>query len=77
MESGDVLGLIDPTLEEKYDSDQMQRLILTASFCVRQSSTWRPSMSEVTQNTTQHDNLLITYDNNVYFVCEFIRCWRF
>ncbi|KAL5773101.1 hypothetical protein ACOSP7_012717 [Xanthoceras sorbifolium] len=57
MESGNVAGLVDPSLEGKYDTDQMHRLILTASFCVRQSSTWRPSMSEVLELLTSgHDN---------------------
>lgn len=39
--------LADPSLERKYDMNQMDRLILTASYCVRQSSIWRPSMAEV------------------------------
>lgn len=47
MESGNITELVDPKLENKYDSDQMRRLVLTASYCVRQSSIWRPSMSEV------------------------------
>ncbi|KAA8522783.1 hypothetical protein F0562_009206 [Nyssa sinensis] len=47
MESGDITELVDPKLEHKYDLDQMHRLVLTASYCVRQSSIWRPSMSEV------------------------------
>lgn len=47
MESGNVDELTDPSLEHKYDINQMDRLILTASYCVRQSSIWRPSMAEV------------------------------
>lgn len=47
LESGNITELVDPSLEGKYDTDQMQRLVLTAAYCVRQSSTWRPSMSEV------------------------------
>nr|XP_017256767.1 PREDICTED: probable receptor-like serine/threonine-protein kinase At5g57670 [Daucus carota subsp. sativus] len=49
MESGNVEELADPSLERKYDVNQMDRLILTASYCVRQSSIWRPSMAEVLQ----------------------------
>ncbi|KAJ6382138.1 hypothetical protein OIU77_030736 [Salix suchowensis] len=46
MESGNITELADrPELEGKFDSDQVQRVVLTASYCVRQSSTWRPSMS--------------------------------
>ncbi|XP_057514279.1 probable receptor-like serine/threonine-protein kinase At5g57670 [Actinidia eriantha] len=64
MESGHVSELVDPKLEGKYDFDQMQRLVLTASYCVRQSSIWRPSMSEVLE--------LLTYGND----SEDARRWR-
>ncbi|KAB5552712.1 hypothetical protein DKX38_010023 [Salix brachista] len=47
MESGNITELADPELEGKFDSDQVQTVVLTVSYCVRQSSTWRPSMSEV------------------------------
>ncbi|WOL18318.1 hypothetical protein Cni_G27112 [Canna indica] len=47
MEAGRIHELADPKLEGKYDTNQMQRLVLTASYCVRQSSIWRPSMNEV------------------------------
>lgn len=47
MESGDIYELADPKLGGKYDVEQMYRLVLTASYCVRQTSIWRPSMSEV------------------------------
>ncbi|XP_064939627.1 probable receptor-like serine/threonine-protein kinase At5g57670 isoform X3 [Musa acuminata AAA Group] len=45
MQSGRIAELADPKLEGKYDMDQMQRLVVTASYCVRQSSIWRPPMS--------------------------------
>jgi hypothetical protein len=47
MESGNITELADPELEGKFDSEQVDRVVLTASYCVRESSTWRPSMSEV------------------------------
>lgn len=47
MESGKLSELADPKLEGKYDMDQLYRVALTASYCVRQSSIWRPSMTEV------------------------------
>lgn len=47
MESEKIEELADPNLEGKYEMDQMHRLVLTASYCVRQSSIWRPSMTEV------------------------------
>ncbi|KAJ6372428.1 hypothetical protein OIU76_026841 [Salix suchowensis] len=57
MESGNIMELADPGLEGKFDSDQMNRVVLTASYCARQSSTWRPSMSEVLELLTSgHDS---------------------
>ncbi|KAJ8459443.1 hypothetical protein OPV22_032369 [Ensete ventricosum] len=47
IESGRIAALADPKLEGEYDMDQMQRVVLTASYCVRQSSIWRPPMSKV------------------------------
>lgn len=47
MESGNLTELVDPSLEGEYDTDQIHRLMLTADSCVRQTSAWRPSMSEV------------------------------
>ncbi|XP_011012683.1 PREDICTED: probable receptor-like serine/threonine-protein kinase At5g57670 isoform X1 [Populus euphratica] len=57
MESGNITELADPKLEGKFDSDQVHRVVLTASYCVRESSTWRPSMSEVLELLTSgHDS---------------------
>ena len=47
MESGKISELVDPRLGGKYDADQIYKVVLTASCCVRQSSAWRPSMTEV------------------------------
>lgn len=47
MESGKLNEMADPKLENKYDMDQLHRLVLTASYCVRQTSVLRPSMTEV------------------------------
>ncbi|KAK9931899.1 hypothetical protein M0R45_019153 [Rubus argutus] len=47
MESGDIAKLADPKLEGKYDAEQLHSVVLAASYCVRQTSVWRPSMSEV------------------------------
>ncbi|KAK3007640.1 hypothetical protein RJ639_013108 [Escallonia herrerae] len=47
MESGNINELVDPRLGGRYDMDQMHRLLLTVSYCVRQSTIWRPSMTEV------------------------------
>ncbi|GMP36320.1 hypothetical protein CsSME_00008487 [Camellia sinensis var. sinensis] len=64
MESGNITELVDPKLKNKYDSDQIRRLVLTASYCIRQSSIWRPSMSEVLE--------LLTYGNDY----KDARSWR-
>ncbi|XP_062078588.1 probable receptor-like serine/threonine-protein kinase At5g57670 isoform X2 [Humulus lupulus] len=64
MESGDIANLADPMMEGKYDSEQLHRLVLTASYCIRQSSIWRPSMNEVLELLTNgHDS-------------EVVRSWR-
>ncbi|KAK6151495.1 hypothetical protein DH2020_014130 [Rehmannia glutinosa] len=52
MESGNLSELADPKLEGRYDMDQLFRVTLTASYCVRQSSIWRPSMTEVLELLT-------------------------
>ncbi|XP_075651830.1 putative receptor-like serine/threonine-protein kinase At5g57670 [Castanea sativa] len=57
MESGDLAQLADPKMKGKYDVEQLHRVVLTASYCVRQSSVWRPSMSEVLELLTSgHDS---------------------
>jgi hypothetical protein len=38
--------LVDPCLSNAYDSEQMDRLALTASLCTHQSSVHRPKMSQ-------------------------------
>ncbi|KAL5548993.1 hypothetical protein UlMin_004224 [Ulmus minor] len=57
MESGDIAKLADPKMEGKYDEQQLHRVVLTASYCIRQSSIWRPSMNEVLELLTNgHDS---------------------
>ncbi|KAM1329201.1 hypothetical protein ACFX15_012824 [Malus domestica] len=56
MESGDMAKLADPKLEGKYDTEQLHRIVLTASDCVRQSSVWRPPMREVLELLTNGHN---------------------
>ncbi|KAG4942586.1 hypothetical protein JHK85_047232 [Glycine max] len=52
MESGNIAELADPRMEGKYDGEQLHRVVLTASYCVRQTATWRPPMSEVLELLT-------------------------
>ncbi|KAJ8439555.1 hypothetical protein Cgig2_024142 [Carnegiea gigantea] len=52
MESGKISELVDPRLGSKYDADQVYKVVHTASCCIRQSSAWRPSMTEVLELLT-------------------------
>ncbi|KAF5749412.1 receptor-like serine/threonine-protein kinase [Tripterygium wilfordii] len=47
LKQGDVEKLADPRLGGAYDVNQFKRLAIAASLCIRQSSVWRPTMSEV------------------------------
>ncbi|KAI4335408.1 hypothetical protein L6164_014053 [Bauhinia variegata] len=47
LNKGEIEKLVDPTLGEAYDVTQLQRLAFAASLCIRASSVWRPTMSEV------------------------------
>ncbi|CAM6028388.1 unnamed protein product [Sphagnum balticum] len=49
LETENVKALADTRLQENYDVNQMQRAVLVAALCVRQSAVWRPSMSQVLQ----------------------------
>ncbi|KAK8601958.1 hypothetical protein V6N13_058373 [Hibiscus sabdariffa] len=39
--------LVDPRLGGSFDGSQLKRLAFTASLCIRASSAWRPTMTEV------------------------------
>lgn len=47
MNQGDNERLVDSRLEGVYNITQLDRLAFAASLCIRASSTWRPTMSEV------------------------------
>lgn len=47
LKKGDIEVVVDPRLEGAYDVTELKRIALAASLCIRASSTWRPSMSEV------------------------------
>lgn len=47
METGNTSELVDPKLQDKYDDQQMNKLVLTASHCVQQSPILRPTMTQV------------------------------
>ncbi|KAK7347684.1 hypothetical protein VNO80_22222 [Phaseolus coccineus] len=56
MESGNIAELADPRMEGKYDGQQLYRVVLAASYCVRQTATWRPPMSEVLELLTSGED---------------------
>ncbi|KAK2995554.1 hypothetical protein RJ640_014951 [Escallonia rubra] len=47
LDMKNVEELVDPLLAGAYDSEQMNRILLTAACCLHQSSTDRPQMSQV------------------------------
>ncbi|PIA47567.1 hypothetical protein AQUCO_01400306v1 [Aquilegia coerulea] len=47
LNGGKVKQLLDPSLGENYDSDQMERMVLAASLCIRRSPRTRPGMNHV------------------------------
>ncbi|KAH8966450.1 hypothetical protein BDL97_03G025700 [Sphagnum fallax] len=51
LETENVKALADTQLQENYDANQMQRAVLVAALCVRQSAVWRPSMSQNLHST--------------------------
>ncbi|KAM0942809.1 putative protein kinase RLK-Pelle-RLCK-VI family [Dioscorea sansibarensis] len=52
---GKIAQMADPNLRSKYDKDQLEKLLLVASYCVRQSAVWRPTMSEVLELLMDED----------------------
>ncbi|MQL79067.1 hypothetical protein Taro_011516 [Colocasia esculenta] len=56
IQSGNLAELVDPELENKSDLEQVEKLVLTASYCIRKSTIWRPSMNEVLQLLTEGHN---------------------
>ncbi|KAM7268304.1 hypothetical protein ACFE04_010470 [Oxalis oulophora] len=47
LRDGEIENLVDPRLRGAYDTTQLKRLSFAASLCIRSSSKWRPTMSEV------------------------------
>lgn len=47
LETGNFHALVDPGLEEDYESSEMARMIACAAACVRHLARLRPQMSQV------------------------------
>ncbi|XP_059311065.1 receptor-like cytosolic serine/threonine-protein kinase RBK2 [Lycium ferocissimum] len=50
--------IVDPSLGDAYDLEQLDQILMVASLCIQQSSTDRPSMSQVEQMLIGVDGLL-------------------
>lgn len=46
LDSNDIRELVDPSLGDNYDTEEMERMVLTASLCIEQSPILRPRMSQ-------------------------------
>jgi interleukin-1 receptor-associated kinase 1 len=47
LESGNLKALLDPKTNGNFDVVQMQRMVLAATLCVRQTARLRPKISQV------------------------------
>ncbi|GLT90382.1 hypothetical protein SLE2022_083170 [Rubroshorea leprosula] len=47
LDNNDINELVDPSLDQKYNAEEMDRMVLTASLCIEQSPILRPRMSQV------------------------------
>ncbi|CAO2836336.1 unnamed protein product [Amaranthus hypochondriacus] len=53
--------LVDPRLEDAFDDMQIRRLAFAASLCIRSSTTWRPTMTQVI-NTNYSIFVFVLYE---------------
>ncbi|XP_057729038.1 protein kinase STUNTED [Arachis stenosperma] len=49
LDSGKVLQLLDPTLGDNYDHEEMERMVLAATLCLRRAPRARPKMSLISK----------------------------
>ncbi|OIW14507.1 hypothetical protein TanjilG_12100 [Lupinus angustifolius] len=49
LDSGKVLQLLDPSLGDNYDHEEMERMVLAATLCIRRAPKARPQMSLVSK----------------------------
>ncbi|XP_038989180.1 serine/threonine-protein kinase STE20-like [Phoenix dactylifera] len=47
LQDGEIKQLVDPCLENEYDGDQMERVTLAASLCIRRAHQSRPQIASV------------------------------
>ncbi|KAK1553893.1 hypothetical protein Q3G72_005009 [Acer saccharum] len=57
LKTGDVEALLDPNLvDDYYDSDQMQRMVLVANLCINQPAWLRPKANQILRLLTEEDD---------------------
>ncbi|XP_039141459.1 probable receptor-like serine/threonine-protein kinase At5g57670 isoform X2 [Dioscorea cayenensis subsp. rotundata] len=61
---GKIAQMADPNLKGKYDKDQLEKLVLVASYCVRQSAVWRPTMNEVLELLMDEEDIKCTKEED-------------
>ena len=49
VESGDVLGLLDPRLEGDFELEELENVCKIACWCIQDDESHRPPMSQVVQ----------------------------
>ncbi|KAF8405423.1 hypothetical protein HHK36_010329 [Tetracentron sinense] len=47
LESGNLRGILDPTLDGKFDEVQMQRMVLAATLCTTRTARLRPKINQI------------------------------
>ncbi|PKA59620.1 Proline-rich receptor-like protein kinase PERK9 [Apostasia shenzhenica] len=47
FDRGDIMELLDPKMEGKYNEDQMRRMVLASSLCIRREARRRPKMNQI------------------------------
>lgn len=47
LNSGKVLQLLDPSLGDNYDHEEMEKMVLAATLCIKRAPKARPQMSLV------------------------------
>lgn len=50
LDKDDLKELVDPSIGDNYDTEEMDRMVLTASMCIEQSPILRPRMNQASTN---------------------------
>ncbi|KAJ6807301.1 receptor protein kinase TMK1 [Iris pallida] len=58
LQGGKTKKLVDPCLDDKYDDDQMERMVLAASLCIRRDPRCRPHIAPIMKLLQGDQNIL-------------------